>query len=728
MTSATWLSAPFAAVGDLERFGAAYRERIEALLSAQRSMWKDEPGAWVVIPLDRDPAAFALVAADNEGERRGREVVSAFVGSAVGHLDTSTLSLTTSADADILLSDHNIKNVVALHREPGASPAALLESLERLVSVRAGQPPARREAPRALPFLLRDYWLALQQRDAEGSDRILAQIEATSSLSADNLRFLRVDRLASLARWQELADLPTFADLARSRRPRRISEELMEALWTARIETEGGVTSAQHALRRFSEAHLASDFQSLLCSVDVPRPPRARRLAAVSAVIDGTDDRLERILTASSPAEAGFIRDLKNRYPQDHAAVRQRGAAARPDIGELFQIGDWEGVVAGAEERPHDLRAAEVAVRAAFETADATLSRRVLTVLDQLPENELSRSPGFRQMLAVVRASGRNDCASWTEWFERAGKPDRWSQASEVARDKSEDWTISEFSASDIARRSAEALITGSVNANADEVRSSLDLLCALAQRLTLTASGDSLVQAIVLIVSDQDNPSRQVREELRTLIELLLDAGPEASRYADYAGLARDVWLKVQSRAAFDWGLDIADLLAAAPCPDSSARLEFVQTLISWAHRHTQQLDRRQVIVANAVADEVGLATGLVSAEAATGPEDLWARLANARIGLYSLLPRAGTRLQERLARLAPGTRVEQNNDTVATSALRSLAAHSDYMIVDTRHATHSATIAIDSVRPRNSQVLPRGGGVMSYLLALQEQLEAAS
>lgn len=119
MTSVTWLSAPFAAVGDLERFGAAYRERIEALLSAQRSMWKDEPGAWIVIPLDRDPAAFALVAADNEGERRGREVVSAFVGPAVGHLDTITLSLTTSADADILLSDHNIKNVVALHREPG---------------------------------------------------------------------------------------------------------------------------------------------------------------------------------------------------------------------------------------------------------------------------------------------------------------------------------------------------------------------------------------------------------------------------------------------------------------------------------------------------------------------------------------------------------------------------------------------------------------------------------
>ena len=363
MTSGGWLSAPFTSAGDLDRFGA-YRDRVEALLSAQRSMWKDEHGAWVILPLDREPAGFALVAADNEGERRGREVVSAFVGPAVGHLDASPLPLTTGARADATLSDHNIRNVVALHREPGASPAALLEPLERLVSVRTGQPPVRRAAPPGLPFLLRDYWLALQQRDSEGSERLLAQIQATGSLSADNLRFLRVDLLASLARWRELADLPTFADMARSRRPRRISEDLMEALWTARIETEGGVTSAQQALRRFSEAGLDSDFPSLLRSVDVPRPPRARRLAAVSAVLDGAEDRLERILAASSAAEADFIRDLKN-WHQHGGATSQQTAPARPGLDELYLAGDWEGVVTGAEERPGDLRAAETAVRAA---------------------------------------------------------------------------------------------------------------------------------------------------------------------------------------------------------------------------------------------------------------------------------------------------------------------------------------------------------------------------
>ena len=79
---------PLRCSGDTERFGA-YRERVEALLTAQRGMWKREPGAWTVIPLDREPQLFALVAADSEGERRGREVIAAFVGPAVGRLADS---------------------------------------------------------------------------------------------------------------------------------------------------------------------------------------------------------------------------------------------------------------------------------------------------------------------------------------------------------------------------------------------------------------------------------------------------------------------------------------------------------------------------------------------------------------------------------------------------------------------------------------------------------------
>jgi hypothetical protein len=727
MTTDSWLSAPFAATGDTERFGA-YRERVEALLTAQRGMWKREPGAWTVIPLDRETPLFALVAVDSEGERRGREVIAAFVGPAVGRLADTPLALSSADHADVVLSRHGISNVIPLLRESGKDSATLLTALERLVSVRLTQPEIRREIAAPLPFLLRDYWLALQQHDSVESGRLLTSIEGLGLLSADNLRFLQVDRLAALGRWQELAGLPMFRDLARTRRPRRISEELMEALWRARIASDDGATSADQALDRFAAVGLVEDFASLLRSVDVPNSAGARRLAAVSAVLDANDDRLERLLDAATETERDFIADLRSSRGRGRVGTTARtGPAAIVSLSELLDLEDWEGVFRAAEERPGDPRAAEAAVRAAFETEDPDLSRRAVILLSQVPDEELNPLPGFRRMLREVRTAGLDECPAWSAWLERVGRPEAWDRAADVLRAESANWDIGEFASGSSAEAAGAFLLEGSGNANADQVRLSLDLLCALARNLVTHMTGDPLVQAVMMVVSEQQNPSRQVQEALRGLLEPLLDSGPDGERYAEYVTFLDDVWKKVQSRSTVDWGLDIADLLIAAPCPDPSARVRFVQALVFWALGHRQQLAQRQAVMVNMLADQAGLGVSLEIAPSTPGQGNIWARMLGARVGLYSLLPRAGVRLQERLSELAGGhVAVEQNVDHVATSGLRSLAAHADLMVVDTWHATHSATIAIDAVLPRDRQVLPRGGGVMSFLAALQNRLES--
>jgi hypothetical protein len=726
MTAGDWLTAPFAAAGDTERFGI-YRERVEALLTAQRGMWKREPGAWTVIPIDREPPLFALVAADSEGERRGREVIAAFVGPAIGRLADTPLSLSSAAEADVVLSRHGISNVVPLIREPGKDSADLLTALERLVSVRSTQPEIRREVAPALPFLLRDYWLALQQRDSPESGRLLASIEGTGLLSADNLRFLKVDRLAALGRWQELAELPMFRDLARARRPQRISEELMEALWRSRIASDDGVASAQQALDRFDSAGLAEDFAPLLRSIDVPRSASGRRLVAVGAALDGSDDRLERLLDAASESEREFITELRSWLDRGQGGAAAPAGPAAATLSELLDLGDWERVLRIAEERQGDPQATEAAVRAAFETEDPALSRRAVALLSQLPDEELNPSPGFRRMLREVRIAGQDACPSWAAWLERVGRPEAWDRAAEVLRGESANWDIAEFASGRLAEAAGASLLEGSNNANADQVRLSLDLLCTLARDLTAQTLGYSLVQAVMMVVSEQPNPSRQVQEALRGLLEPLLDSGPDGERYAEYIALLIDAWNKVRARSTLDWGLDIADLLSSMPCPDPSARVQFVQALMSWALGHRQQLADRQAVMLNILAGQVGLGVSLEIAPSASGQSNIWARLIGARVGLYSLLPRAGIRLQERLCELAGGrVTVEQRVDHVATSGLQSLAAHADFMVVDTWHASHSATTGIDAVLPRDRQVLPRGGGVMSFLAALQDRLES--
>ena len=92
--------------------------------------------------------------------------------------------------------------------------------------------------------------------------------------------------------------------------------------------------------------------------------------------------------------------------------------------------------------------------------------------------------------------------------------------------------------------------------------------------------------------------------------------------------------------------------------------------------------------------------------------------------IGLYSLLPRAAESLSRRLSLLCSTASVEGNADTVATAALRSLAARADFMIIDTRHAAHAATNAIDAVRPRDRQIFPQGRGTSAFLRALESTI----
>jgi hypothetical protein len=196
---------------------------------------------------------------------------------------------------------------------------------------------------------------------------------------------------------------------------------------------------------------------------------------------------------------------------------------------------------------------------------------------------------------------------------------------------------------------------------------------------------------------------------------------------YRDYTTISTDAWRKVQSRTTFDWALDIAELLISAPCPEPSARTGFVQTVMFWAFDRTPQLNHQQLVLANAVANDVRLSDRLPLPSPDPDEIDIWNQLSGTRIGLYSLLPNMASRLEARLAALVKDVRVVQNSDLVATPALKSLAANADVMIVDTRHATHSATQAIDSVLPTMAQVLPKGGGIMSYISALHDRLEAS-
>ncbi len=213
------------------------------------------------------------------------------------------------------------------------------------------------------------------------------------------------------------------------------------------------------------------------------------------------------------------------------------------------------------------------------------------------------------------------------------------------------------------------------------------------------------------------------MREAYLDLFDQLLEHGTSSKVYRTSVEHAVSLWQRIAAPTTVDWGIAVVDTLLLRPVADSNARIGAVSAILAKARDFDHRLNRRQRTEIEVLSSEAGLPTR-PTPTATTSVDIVWNKLNGAVIGLYSLLPHAADALARRLAPLCSPKAVEGNDDTVSTPALKNLATRSDYMIVDTSHATHAATLAIDSVRSRDQQVLPQGRGVSAFVQALERTL----
>jgi hypothetical protein len=239
--------------------------------------------------------------------------------------------------------------------------------------------------------------------------------------------------------------------------------------------------------------------------------------------------------------------------------------------------------------------------------------------------------------------------------------------------------------------------------------------------------AADPFVDAVLLVLASDENPSALVRAAFFDLLMDVLASGPSNDRYTDILTTAESLWSRVRSREATPWILDVLDGLASHPSPNEGARRALVSIVVASVYEFAPRLTKDERVLFEAIGRECDVAVALPASEPlrATKSADVWEALKGRLIGIYSLTQGMGARLGERLEALCGGVHVEQNTDTVATAALRALAVKADFLLVDTRHASHAATDAIDALRPRDRQLFPAGGGISSFIARLREELE---
>ncbi|MFI7073408.1 protein DpdD [Micromonospora sediminicola] len=713
----TVLEALRAGLGDLTRF-KGLRQRVEMLVEGQANDWVSGIGGWLVIPLQRDPQGFYLLSEDREGQRRGREVLQAFLGPATATIEAVQLSTAEQADRSLQVAG---LVQVSYVRRAAVAPVELLDRLEDAVATVRGRDARVRPIRHSHIDLLRDFRLALLQRDSRLAEQALQDLRLTGQLSAENLRFLRIELLGELGRWRELRELPYLAELLRTRRSRAVNEVLLEMLWWTDVADlcAAGLTPQDV----YESTGLGARYGSLAAAVDVPASAGGRAVAAVDALTRGDDERFQRLLHVADDAE----RERLHRLAALAQPAAQPTTTSGADVRAWFEDGQYE-VVIQAFLNTADPDIAEFAVQAVLDIEDHANGSVVLEIVQALVvEERISLDRRLNRDIDDLARFVDSTCKGWVEWSSRLSRDDRWPKAAEVLRSQHAQWEgLGTLQASKLSQLASDVL-DGWTGANADQVAMVLDLLCLAAADTASTAQAVEFCDTVLVVLADQQNMSAPVREAYLVLLDQLLQAAPAETRYRELLDQVGALWRRVASPTVFDWGLGLVEVLLSTPAPDLGSRAATVMAVLGRGQDFQKRLNLRQRSELEVLAEEVGMPLQIVQ-EPTEETDGTWRQLDGRVVGLYSLLPRAAESLEKRLSRLCSPKAVEGNADTVSTTALQSLARRADYLIVDTWHASHSATGAIDAARPRSRQILPRGRGVTSFLQALEQSLSLAA
>lgn len=709
-------------MGDLGRFGP-FADRVEGLVDAQVTAFRPAANDWIVVPWS---SGFHLFSDSSEGQRRGREVVIAFLGPDVVALETvPDERLRAELPSAWLTTGLTRASYLRRVAQGPAAAERLLSRLEDLVSSVVGRQGLALEIKPTSADLLRDFRLALLGRD-DGSARVLLdQIVLDGRVSAENLRYLRIEYFAAFGRWAEMRAMPHIGALLQARRPRAISETLIRMVWW--VELAG--PDHESARTAFRDRGVLDEFGPLLRSVRLPATPEGRAVCLLAADADGdTDWEHELLDSASSPEERrrlqGLLVALAPETDEPVGVGREEPTVSEEDpVALAFREGRHVDVVASFVADPLAVHA-ELALQAVLDSGATTFASAVLTLVVALVERgELTLTRHGRRDLADLQQFVDDSCPGWVEWASRLAGEARWADGGAVARNNANTWPpVAGLDAARVTEL-CDALLEAADGTNADQLRASIDLLCEETSRSLSSGSTNDFCQVVLVLLSAQENFSEMVRSAYLDLFATWLEVGPTAAEYGEVLNMTIEIWRRIASPNAVGWCISVLECLADSPCPDSARRTASAVTIIDSARQYVGRLSFRERVEVEGLASDLGLPA--LEVETPREEQDVWAALDGKLVGVYSLLPRAAAALEGRLRQLCQPREVRGNSDTVATQALRSLAERADELIVDTWHAAHQATGAIDAVRPKNRQVLPRQRGVSGLLRALEEALE---
>lgn len=568
------------------------------------------------------------------------------------------------------------------------------------------------DEPRPVGRVLRQFYEGVLAGERAVAEAALSELRSRSLLSATNLRFLRVELVSALGTPEELRSDPALEDISLLARPQAVTERVADA-----------------ANQLFVADRLAkgrADWPEAARELEEQWPGLVTHRQQVTTVATARCHALRALVTTDVAGVTAA--ELLSDFPADALLIQLAPlpavtTATAPALGpasatEAYFSGDYWSALDACEGETASRTSASIALASAMNIGDSASAVRALAIADSLsPENleTLLTSAVDRNFYEQLneRTSDSLVPNGWLDWLtgDWADRPDLLVQ-----------WLREWPPASDLSPAEgdaiAEQLLESLNDARRSRVRNGVAVFVDWLTRDGLAPGAVGLAATIFDVLLGSE-PGRTERQAGLVVLEEVLTAGCSGREYEAMVKTIRDQLSALGPRDA-GWLAQCLGLLQSfsTPVPDSRASLisDAFGTATAWLTR----AEYADLLILNLVFADGELEFTVPAPDAdVDGTEG--AEREFRVVGIYSLLESAAKVASAWVRKLFPTADVRTSSDHVNGPSLGAFVRSADVLLVQTSHAKHAATQAIEAAATDPDRVvLVHGRGASALVRAL--------
>jgi len=591
------------------------------------------------------------------------------------------------------------------------------ENVRSLVDMWTLTPERGSDAPRPVGRVLRYFYEAIAARDRNSATDALEEIRAGGLLSATNIRFLRVELLGRLGTPDELRSDPLLTDVALLRRPPAVSDHLARAADALYIPPDA--ESQGNEVWRSIASAIEEVWPGLVAHPSQVRSVHGARCLALSELLAehprrGVIDSL-RSTWSDDALVAGVVASLDD-APDQAPAETAVPVGASAVLGH-YNDGDFELVLDVAELIKPDRGVATVSMHAALNLGDALAAARAVAIVDRLDEVEratlLSQAvEGVFHAQLVERNQGTEIPEGWIDWLRR-----EWPDRPDLLGDWSSAWGTGALISEEASDLLAEELLDALHDDRRGRVRNGLPALVRWLVSDGLRPSSIPLAVTVLDIMLGSD-PGRAERLAALDLLGEVLLVGCSVDEYQTVVVALREQLARLGPREV-DWLASMLDIQLISAIPDVALRDQLFADALGVAVSWVERVEATELVLLRKLFTDVNLSfdippTADTDAQASREVKSF------RRVGIYSLSESAAQNAARWIRDDWPDVDVRLSHAHSNNSELEGLVSSCDVVLMQTSHAKHAATIAIERSIEPSRLVRVNGRGATSLLRGL--------